>query len=531
MATKDSTQDWIGRRLGDRYLVESVLGSGALGNVYLAREEDSGRSRKVAVKIPHPRFLETPAARERFRSELQGLIGLAHPHLVPVHHVGMMGSSPFVVTRYMARGSLEGRIATRGGRLMGLEVLEWLPGIARALDFIHKQGGVHRDVRPGNILFDADENVQLADLGMIHGLGNAETGLTSWGERLGSPDYMPPESQGGNFGPASDQFSLAAVVYRALGGSLARLTAASGASIGGDLETELAGKVPQKAVQAILRALSVEPRERFASCTDFAKAYERGLQRIELKSAPATALRGASPFPSARPVSTVSVPASGGSLLEVGLIALAIFLGVWGGASPGPAPKDPDTRASAFTPAPVPAGPEAYATEPAAALPLSVPPTERPTAVAEAPTPAPQPSPTLAAVLEPTAEPSPLADPTETPPAPAAQDPLAAAAELARAGSLPEAAEAFRAVAAGQSASFTVQVTSNARDETARGAFDKATSGTPVLIFANKAKKRYYLCTGLYATEAEAQQALASLPVFFSGQEPTVRSIEKVLAP
>ena len=219
MAREAEDDPFVGRLLDGRYRVEEVLGRGGMGSVYLALDERMGRP--VVVKVPHSRFLAEPGFRERFAREVRAQTELEHPHVARALDAGSVDGVPYAVLQHLGGGSLRDRISERGGRLSSAEVGEWLPAVASALDFIHRQGMVHRDVKPGNVLFDDDGNVYLADLGIAKALGTLDTSLTQTGATPGSPDYMGPEvSTGAELGPAYDQYALAAVVYQALSGRL-----------------------------------------------------------------------------------------------------------------------------------------------------------------------------------------------------------------------------------------------------------------------------------------------------------------------
>jgi hypothetical protein len=185
---------------------------------------------------------------------------------------------------------------------------------------------LHRAVKPGNILFEAQGRTLLGDLGIVQAVGNPPGGPSATGEKLGSPDYMAPEIHSGKFHPASDQYALAAVVYQALGGRLPRQGLRGAEAAGAGLEP-LAGRIPRRAAQAVMRALSPEPRERFGSCQDFARAFEKGLQRPAEKP-PLRAGRAAAP--------ALEEPAKAtwkqerGTLLDALLVALVLATGLAG---------------------------------------------------------------------------------------------------------------------------------------------------------------------------------------------------------
>src|SRR5206468_10536738 len=164
----------------------------------------------------------------RFAREARSMAQLSHPHIVKVHDVGTHDEVPFVVLEFLPGGSLRDRLSRDGkGKQAPRPAAEshgWLEGIAAALDFIHQQGFIHRDVKPDNILFDAQGHVFLSDFGIVKALttGGPKAGhtvLTGTGMVIGTPQYMAPELiRGQRYDGRADQYALAATVYEMLSG-------------------------------------------------------------------------------------------------------------------------------------------------------------------------------------------------------------------------------------------------------------------------------------------------------------------------
>jgi hypothetical protein len=306
----------VGEVLDGRYVVESELGSGGMGTVYLGTQRNMGR--RVVVKVPHPHFLHEPGFRERFEKEIRALTVLEHPHVVKVLDAGRVGELPYAVLQWLGGGNLKDRVAAAGGRLAPTEVAEWLPAVAQALDFVHRQRVVHRDVKPANILFDSEGHVFLADFGIAKALASTESTLTPAGYAPGSPAYMAPEQAlGAELSGAADQYALATVVYEVLGGRAPHEGTTPIAVLVKKQSEDppalrtLAPNVSSASAAAVMRALSRDPAKRFPTCAAFAAAFADGL-RAQGPSGVAPApdeTRRATPFEKPAPRPAPSPPA------------------------------------------------------------------------------------------------------------------------------------------------------------------------------------------------------------------------------
>jgi len=268
---------FLGETLDGRYRVVSQLGAGGMGAVYVAL--DDRLDRKVVVKVPHTKTLLDRSSLQRFRREILALSRLDHPHIVRVFDAGSHLGVPYLVMQFLSGGTLAGRIAEAAQEHADVS---WLPGIAKALDFIHRRSVFHRDVKPGNVLFDTRGIAYLADFGIVKATRVLDMSVTGGGWGLGSAAYMAPEQTGADeVSGAADQYGLATILYEQFarrlpftGGFivlLARKVRAVPPSVGG-----FAPWLPEPVVAAVMRGLARNPADRFGSCTQLAEAVQEG---------------------------------------------------------------------------------------------------------------------------------------------------------------------------------------------------------------------------------------------------------------
>jgi len=200
--------------LGDYELLEEI-GRGGMGIVYRARQKSLGRI--VAVKMAQ-RDSASNVELARFRAEALAAARLQHPHIVPVHEVGESEGRTYFSMQYVEGETLARRLAR--GPLAAADAAQIVATVARAIDHAHRQGILHRDIKPSNVLIDHQDRPHITDFGLAKQVEAAQT-LTQSGAIIGTPAYMPPEQAAGNrgpLGPASDVYSLGAVLYECLTG-------------------------------------------------------------------------------------------------------------------------------------------------------------------------------------------------------------------------------------------------------------------------------------------------------------------------
>ena len=198
-----------------RYKIEKELGRGGMAVVYLAR--DPLIKRQVAVKVLLPQLTLEPKLLARFQREAQVIAAIEHPFIVPIYDFGEHNGQPFIVMRYMDGGDLSARL--KQGALSITEITSLIERIGAALDQAHKQGVIHRDLKPGNILFDQYNHPFLSDFGIARLLESNHT-LTGTGGLIGTPAYMSPEQVHGDeeVDHRSDIYALGCIVFEALTG-------------------------------------------------------------------------------------------------------------------------------------------------------------------------------------------------------------------------------------------------------------------------------------------------------------------------
>ncbi len=204
----------IGSTLSGRYRLASKLGSGGMSTVYLAQDETLERS--VAVKVLHAGISDQPDQIERFRREARAVAQLSHPNVVAVIDAGEDGGHPYIVFEYVEGETLKQRI-DRMGRLPVDEAAAYAIEIGRGLAAAHARMLVHRDVKPQNVLIDAEGRAKVTDFGIA--LSLESDGLTKTGRVLGTTDYVSPEqAMGQDVDARSDIYSLGILLYEMLTG-------------------------------------------------------------------------------------------------------------------------------------------------------------------------------------------------------------------------------------------------------------------------------------------------------------------------
>lgn len=270
--------DRLKAALADRYTIERELGSGGMATVWLAR--DLRYDRPVAVKVLRP-DLSAALGADRFLREIRITAQLNHPHILPLLDSGEADGLLYYVMPYVAGGSLRDRLRAGEAWTLGT-VLALVRDVAGALEHAHRQGIIHRDVKPENVLFHEGEPM-VADFGIARAVTSAGGDqLTRSGFPVGTPGYMSPEqAMGGTLVDArTDVFGLGCVVYELLVGATPPIWPTDEALRVGrflnapDAHRRRLERLPGRVEQTLVRALAVHPPDRYHSPLAFAEALE-----------------------------------------------------------------------------------------------------------------------------------------------------------------------------------------------------------------------------------------------------------------
>ncbi len=269
-----------------RYEIEELIGAGARGTVYLAK--DRSQRRRVAVKT-------LPASadwrsRQRFRREAECLAKVKHPNVVSVHEIVRVGQEVLIVMEHVQGQTLDGIIPNRG--LAIAKCLDYVLQIGRALSAVHSARMIHRDLKPANFIVTEEGTVKMLDFGLVKRLDankrslkpNSRVPLTIEGTLMGTPGYMSPEQiRGKAVDERSDIFSFGAIFYEMLTGRCAF----HGVTLIEKLSSVLHGEprklpshVPRSVANIVERCLEKKPSRRYQTSALLVKALQRTAAKI-----------------------------------------------------------------------------------------------------------------------------------------------------------------------------------------------------------------------------------------------------------
>ena len=267
----------------NRYRIDGTLGHGGMANVYVGT--DTLLRRRVAIKVLREQYASDDDFVKRFSYEAQSAAKLSHPNIVNVYDFGSEDHSYYIVME-LVDGATLGDLMRQENVLPEPVALDYAIQIASGLAYAHRQGLLHRDVKPANILVTKDDVVKLSDFGIARAVSEHTLGVTQPGMVMGSVAYISPEqAQGHDIDERSDLYSVGVVLYQMLTGALPftgdNAVAVALKHVSADapaIDPKAAGVSPAVA-SIVARLLRKDPRERFASATELASALREARER------------------------------------------------------------------------------------------------------------------------------------------------------------------------------------------------------------------------------------------------------------
>ena len=304
-----------GELIAGRYRIEGRLGLGGMSTVQLAM--DTRLERQVAVKLLAEHLADDPTFVSRFQREALAAARLVHPNVVQVFDSGLDAATGrhFIVMEYVPGQSVAQILRDRGGQGLGVEeTLAIVVQACHGLDYAHRQGVVHRDVKPGNLLRSPDGIVKLADFGIARAAD--QSSITQVGSVLGTAAYLSPEQAAGEeAGPRADLYSLGVVTYQCLAGrlpyeaqSLSELVLKQQREAPPRLD-QLRPDVTPALARAVAVALSIDPRDRYATAREMGDALDRAAEAPPEEPTAATSRLGATEATSVLPAGAAAAAA------------------------------------------------------------------------------------------------------------------------------------------------------------------------------------------------------------------------------
>lgn len=332
-------QSWVGRTIGDRYQIDSLLGQGGMSAVY--RATDPNLRRMVAIKLIHTHLSANPNFISRFKEEAAAVARLRHPNIVQVHDFNIDRDIYFMVMEYLTGETLQARLKrlNAAGRFMPYqEVIRFSTQLCDAVGYAHNHELVHRDIKPANIMLDLEGQAILMDFGIVKIVGGDYH--TATGATLGTAMYMSPEQiRSERVDEYSDIYSLGVTLYEMVSGrtpyqadSVMTLMMMVLNDPLPDIRETRTG-IPESIAAVVEKALAKEKNDRFQSMSEMAEALQ-AVQELESSAASlatvvddeqlSQAVESDPPFDSPKLVTaTLSKPDGGGSKEDAGQVDAA----------------------------------------------------------------------------------------------------------------------------------------------------------------------------------------------------------------
>ncbi len=255
----------VGETVGQYQIIEQ-LGQGGMATVYKAYH--AALDRNVAIKVLHPAFTEDPNFLARFQREARVVAKLDHPNIVPIYDFSQHDNQPYLVMKFIMGETLKARLSKK--KLSLEEAMPILEKVGAALQYAHKKGIVHRDVKPSNVLLCEDGEIYLTDFGLARIAQSGTSTLTS-DQMVGTPQYISPEQamSKSDLDFRTDIYSFGVMIYEIVVGRVPYNADTPFAVIHDHIYTPLPlprkvnPNVPERVEQVLLKALAKNPQDRF----------------------------------------------------------------------------------------------------------------------------------------------------------------------------------------------------------------------------------------------------------------------------
>src|ERR1700750_159577 len=282
------------RLLGGRYELDGVVGRGGMAEVYRAR--DLLLDRTVAIKTLRADLARDQTFQARFRREAQSAASLNHPSIVAVYDTGEDDTDgshiPYIVMEYVDGRTLRDLLRD-DRRLRPERALEITDGVLRALDYSHRNGIVHRDIKPGNVMLTRTGEVKVMDFGIARAVSDAQATMTQTAQVIGTAQYRPPEqARGERVDARSDLYSAGCLLYELLTGR-PPFTGDSPVAIAYQHVTEnpippsrVDPEIPPWADAIVMKAMANDPARRYQTAGEMRADIQRGLSGMPVNAPP-----------------------------------------------------------------------------------------------------------------------------------------------------------------------------------------------------------------------------------------------------
>ena len=348
-------QDPVGEMLGDRYVVEREIGSGAFSITYRGRDERLGRT--IAIKVLRPNYALDATYVQRFEREARTAASISQGNVVDVYDFGRHRDLLYIVMQYVEGEDLK-HLIVRDGPLPPRQAVEISRQVLAGLAAIHHAGIIHRDIKPQNVMIGNDGIARVTDFGVAH--VTIDAGLTTAGTTVGTASYMAPEqAQAEALTEATDLYAVGVVLYEILTGRLpfeAPTAIALMLAHIRDQPVPPSRRAPDQPIPAsldavVMRALAKTPEDRYGDSAAMARALSTALQTPIAAAAATQALPAARPAVAGEAMPTTAPPATRRlGVMPIGLLVLVLIGGALAGATLIFADgNDPNTNVPAVT--------------------------------------------------------------------------------------------------------------------------------------------------------------------------------------